>query len=167
MALKILNLNEGPSLQDREYLREVYSIVNSPDKEAAIKSLEEFVNRHPGYAPAYNNLGVLHYELGNIEQAKAFYEKAVELEGDNKEFLKNLADLYLVEEGRVEDALRLYIKVLEIDGEDVETYLILGNICANMGQIEDARFFYDKVLEIEPWNLTAMDNLDYLDELTK
>lgn len=167
MALSISNLNEGPSKQDSEYLREVYSIVNSPDKEAAIKSLEGFIQRHPEYAPAYNNLGVLHYELGDIEKARGFYQKAIELEGDNKEFLKNLADLYLVEEGKIEEALKLYIKVLEIDNEDVETYLILGNICASMGQFEDARFFYDKVLEIEPWNLTALDNLDYLDELVK
>ncbi len=168
MSLLINNTLNDQSPKEREYLSEVHSIVQAPDRrEDAIKALEAFIQRHPDFAPAYNNLGVIYYETGDREKALSFYKKAVELEGNNRDFLKNLADFYLAEEGRIEDALRLYIKALEVDNEDVEIYLILGNICAQMNNLDDARFFYDRALEIEPWNLNAMDNLDYLEEYQK
>lgn len=162
------NIVNNPNPDEQAYLNEIKPLIDSSNnKEEIIKSLESFIVKHPYYALAYNNLAVFYYESGLYEKALDNYKKAYELAPDNTAFIKNLADYYFVEVGDIENALKLYIKALEIDSEDVEVYLILGNICANIGKIEDARFFYDKVLEIEPWNLTAMDNLDYLDEINK
>jgi tetratricopeptide (TPR) repeat protein len=168
MTLKISSLigPEGPA--QKAYLEEIHPLIGSQDKRAeAINALEDFIKRYPNYATAYNNLGVMYYESGEKQKALSLYEKAVEIDDTNTAALKNLADFYLAEEGKLEEALKLYVKVLELNSEDIEVYLILGNICAQLGWLEDARLFFDKALEIEPWNLTALDNLDYLDEISK
>ncbi len=168
MALRISSLLNSQTPDEKAYLEEIHPLVNVPERRVeAINALEEFIKRFPNYATAYNNLAVLYYEAGQKEKALSLYEKAIEIDSTNPSTLKNLADFYLAEEGRLEDALRLYVKVLELNNEDIDVYLILGNICAQMGRAEDARFFFDKALEIEPWNLTALDNLDYLDEISK
>lgn len=128
----------------------------------AIAEAEKFLKTYPDYASAHNNLGVMYYDKGENEKALGHYEKAVELAPENTIFLKNLADFYYGEQLRSEDAMKIYLKLLKTNPEDVDTFLIVGNIAAFWGQLDHAKIFYNRVLEIEPWNLTAMDNLDYL-----
>ncbi|HON00529.1 MAG TPA: tetratricopeptide repeat protein, partial [Acidobacteriota bacterium] len=55
-------------------------------------ALEKLVESYPGYPPAYNDLGVLYGESGEVSKALAAYEKAVSLDPENATFRKNLAD---------------------------------------------------------------------------
>ncbi|MCX8026452.1 MAG: tetratricopeptide repeat protein [Thermodesulfovibrionales bacterium] len=151
---------------ERQYMTEIYErVLSNPQDEETIKALEDFITQYPQFHPAINNLAVIYQEKGDDEKALTLYERAVELDGNNINYLKNLADFYLVQYGRLEDALRLYVRILEIDNENIEVYLTLGNICAYIKRYDDAQFFYDKVLEIEPWNITAMDNIDLIEEI--
>jgi Flp pilus assembly protein TadD len=112
---------------------------------------------------AHNDLGVLHYNVGDKENALTHYEQAAQLEPDNITFKKNLADFYFVEQNRVEDALKLYVDVLTMQPEDAETLLITGHICVSLQKFDDAKVFYNRVLEIEPWNADARQNLEILE----
>lgn len=151
---------------EKVYMDEIYQrVTTNPQGDETITALEEFISKYPDFHPALNNLAVIYQEKGLDDKALQLFEKALELDKNNITYLKNLADFYLAQYGRFEDALNLYIRVLEIDNEDVDVYLIIGNICAYLKRYEDAQFFYDKVLEIEPWNLTAMDNLDLIEEI--
>lgn len=140
----------------------IHQLFKDGKKAEALMALEKFVEANPDYAVAQNNLGVLYFEIGDKEKALAHYQKAVELEPGNATFLKNLADYYYGEQGLIEEAMKIYLKLLSLNDEDVDTFLIIGNIAAVLGKKEDAAVFYNKVLEIEPWNLTAMDNLEAL-----
>ncbi|HIJ59886.1 MAG TPA: tetratricopeptide repeat protein [Nitrospirae bacterium] len=153
---------------DKDYISQVLPIINSSvNNDEKLKALDSFLQKHSNHAPTYNNIAVLYQENGDYEKALTYYKKAIELDPQNLVFIKNLADYYFIVESDLENAMKLYIKAIEIDAEDVEVYLIIGNICTLIGNYNDARFFYDKALEIEPWNLTAMDNLDWLDEINK
>ncbi|MFQ3573683.1 MAG: tetratricopeptide repeat protein [Thermodesulfovibrionales bacterium] len=153
-------------IAQKTYMQEVHErITTNPQDDETIRILEDFISRFPDFHPAINNLAIIYHEKGMEDKALQLFEKAVELDPNNAKYLKDLADFYLVQYGRLEDALRLYVKVLESDNEDVEVYLTLGNICAYIKRYDDAQFFYDKVLEIEPWNITAMDNLDLIEEI--
>ena len=111
---------------------------------------------------AHNDLGVLYYNHGDKEKALDHYEQAAQLEPQNPNFQKNLADFYFVEAGRVEDALQIYNNVLAVDPFEVEALMSMGMICEALKRPEDARHFYNRVLEAEPWNVDARNQLENL-----
>jgi tetratricopeptide (TPR) repeat protein len=144
-------------------VEELYSqaqvLSTAGDKTGAVQCLQQVIAQNPDHAAAYNDLGVIHYELGEKARALQFYEQAVRLNGDNPNFLKNLADYYYVEQGRAQDALTIYNRLLQADGEDVDCLIAAGAICAGLEKEEDARFFFERVLQIEPWHPQAGDAL--------
>lgn len=114
--------------------------------------LEELVHHYPDHALGYNDLGVLRYRLGDIEGARSAYERAVELQPNNSNFCKNLADLYFAELGRSDDAIRIYLDLFKRQPRDLEILVGLGQICTAVGRPDEAKTFYRRALEIEPWN---------------
>lgn len=154
---------QGVSGKSPEVLyEEIQNLMNNDSKKEAIGALGMFLAIYPGYALAYNDLGVLYYGEGEKEKALKHYEQAAQLDPQNPVFQKNLADFYYVEQGRVEDAMELYVKVLGANPTDIEVLLILGHICVSLKKLDDAKVFYNKILELEPWNLDAREMLDKL-----
>jgi len=144
--------------------QKVQDCLKTGNQEEAIEILNRIISLFPNHALAYNDLGVLHFRLGNKIKSLYFYQKAVQLDPDNPAFLKNLADLYLVELNEIEEALKIYLQVLRKDPSDLETLFALGHICIQLEKFEDARVFYNRILAIEPWNLSAQECLDSLPE---
>jgi tetratricopeptide (TPR) repeat protein len=140
----------------------VQSLVNNGRQAEAIRDLENLVKRYPDYALGHNDLGVLYFKNGEKVKAFRHYEQAVRLEPENATFQKNLADFYCIEMGELEQGLKIYLKVLEANPTDIETLLILGDICVSLGKKEHARVFYDRVLELAPWNVDAHEKLEML-----
>ena len=125
----------------------------------ARQALEEFVRSSPGHAAAHNDLGVLCYQTGRVQDAQAHYEEAVRLDPGNMTFQKNLAEYYSVAQGRNEDALRIFVDLLRENPRDAETLVSIGKICDMMGRTDDARDFFRNALEAEPWNQNAREML--------
>jgi len=142
--------------------KRIQGLVNDGRQKEAIRELEDLVERYPEYGLGHNDLGVLFYKEGEKEKAFRHYEQAARLEPENATFQKNLADFYCIEMGELEQGLKIYLKVLEANPTDIETLMILGDICVSLGKKEDARIFYDRVMELEPWNIDAGDKLDAL-----
>jgi glycosyltransferase involved in cell wall biosynthesis/Flp pilus assembly protein TadD len=147
----------------QEMYQEIQPLMAGNDPQAVIEALKDLLATYPDFALAHNDLGVLHYNAGDKENALIHYEKAAQLEPANITFKKNLADFWFVEQNRVEDALKLYVEVLARQPEDVETLLITGHICVSLQKFDDAKVFYKRVLEIEPWNADARQNLETLE----
>jgi GT2 family glycosyltransferase/Flp pilus assembly protein TadD len=156
------NMNPGGiGMENYEKMyQSIQPLLSSSNTEDAIAAVRNMVDLFPAFAQAHNDLGVLLYKQGEKEQALGHYEKAVQLDGANLTFKKNLADFYYVEQGRIEEALKLYVDVLAINPEDVETLLITGHICVGLQRLDDAEVFYNRVLEIEPWNADAQQLLE-------
>lgn len=129
----------------------------------AVFALEKLVESFPGYAPAYNDIGVLYTELGHPDKASAAYEKAVSLDPTNSIFLKNLADFYYVVMKQTEKAIHQYKKALSLNPRDTETLLTMGNVQMECGHYREAMSYYLSVLEIDPSNETAGKMFDVLD----
>ena len=134
-----------------------------PDREA-MEELKRKIDQFPQDAILHNDLGVLCYEAGEKEQALASYERAVALNPNEPNYLKNLADFYMMEQGRSEEAMKLYLQVLSLNAEDVEALNATGMICVSLGKLKDARYFYERVLEIQPWDEYASKALNDLPE---
>ncbi len=121
--------------------------------------LEELAGAIPGRAVVHNDLGVVCYNLGDLDAAQTAYENAHGLDPANAVFARNLADLCFTHLGRGDDAIRIYLDLHRRNPRDVETLVNLGHICAAVGRPEEARTFYRRVLEIEPWNSEARQAL--------
>ena len=160
MQEKISTNSSARKLKDRYLL--LLSEIDQEDLAGAIQKIENFIEMHPKHGQAHNDLGVLYYKKEYKAKVLACYLKAVEIEPENVNFRKNLADFLYVEEGRVEAALENYVEVLRIKPDDVETLLITGHICTALERYEDAMNFYHKVLNLETQNLDARQNLEAL-----
>lgn len=127
-----------------------------------IACLEGLTQQYPSFALAHNDLGVLYYQRGDKSRCVKNYKKAVAMDPKNPNFLKNLADFYLVEEGAIEKALEIYASVLKDHPEDIDALMVAGHICSAMGNGDSAKTFYQRVLDVEPWNPDAIERLDKL-----
>ena len=151
---------------DRDSLyRQAQSRAAAGELSGAITDLTTILEQEPENATLYNDIGVLNYEVGNMENALSCYEQAVRLEPDDTGFQKNLADFYMMEQGRAENAMQIYVKILEKDPQDLDCLLACGLLCICMKQPEDARIFFQRVLDIEPWNASAKQGLEQLDHV--
>jgi Flp pilus assembly protein TadD len=167
-ALQLIGRLEDNSQRDQGAMAPAPRILSdrttfaSESSRGGIDDLLEVLSHSPEDANALNDLGVMYFESGEKEKAQVCYEQAVKLQPDKPNFVKNLADYYLMEQGRIKDALKLYVHVLEKNPEDIDCLSCTGLICTVMGKLSDARLFYQRVLEIEPWNQTVREALEKL-----
>jgi tetratricopeptide (TPR) repeat protein len=126
--------------------------------------MEEAIAQEPNNAGLYYNLGVISAETGNREQAKSYYEKAIELDPTKENYYMNLAATVLSEEtplieemnslgsskadnarydqlkDKREAIYRATVphleKLLEINPENIDALKTLMNIYGNLGENE-------------------------------
>lgn len=127
--------------------------------------LEQIIADHPDFAKAHNDLGILYHQVGDIQEAQSHLVRAAELEPDNVQILKNLADFYHTELGDKSKALAAYEKILVNNPIDLVTLMICGHLCVSQHQFEQAKGYYTKIVEIEPWNAEAADYIHKIEEL--
>lgn len=155
-----LKHRNGISLTDVESLyQSAQAHAQNGEIEAAMGKLGEILKQNPDYALAHNDLGVLSYQIGEVQKAREYYEKAVSLEPANYTFMKNLAEYYLLVMGEIEKALELYVAILKGDPQDVEALMAAGRISEAFNNHEQARIFYEAVLDAKPWNIEASERL--------
>jgi len=157
----------SPDLEISKHYSEIEELVKNNKFADAVAILESLLETYPDRALLHNDLGVLHCKLGDPQKALFHYRRACTLEERNETFLRNLADLYLVEFKDTETALGYYLKVLKLNPTDTEVLSILGNICLSREQHTDALFFYRKVLEMDKNNAVAQEMIDICSEMEK
>ena len=86
----------------------------------------------------------------NLERAREWIQKAVDLEPDNGAFLDSLAWV-LHQQGRSAEGLPLQLRAIELVKEPDGTLQDhLGDIYLKMGRKDDARKAWQRSLEVEP-----------------
>ncbi len=156
--------DSGAKTPEERY-HEVKLLIDNGDLHRAIDALERLLENFPDFALAHSDLGVLHYNCGNKEQALHHYEKALQIEPENITFKKNLADYYLVELDRKEEALEIYLGLLNHHPNDLEMNLTAAHICVAIHKISKAKVLYKQVLIIDPEHEDARNNLHILDKI--
>jgi protein O-mannosyl-transferase len=110
---------------------------------------------------AENNLGIVYLRQGNVDQAIALLQAAVDLRPDNSPAHENLAKA-LLQKGKVSDALIHYRKLLELQPDNIEVHNIVGTVLIQQGRPMEAIDEWQKVLIIQPDNGNAMSNLAWV-----
>ncbi|MDA8744716.1 tetratricopeptide repeat protein [Rubripirellula amarantea] len=92
--------------------------------DGATQKFMSAINADETYGPAHNNLGLLHYEQGNLYQAVLAFEHAMEYMPSDPIVYYNLA-ITLEAAGKVHDAMDLYLQAVDMDPVNP---VFLGNL---------------------------------------
>jgi len=114
--------------------------------------------KNPDSWLGYYGLGVALVTKGQVDEAMAQYQKALEIDPNSFEAHDNLG-IALAQEGRVDEAMVQFQKTLKIDPNFAEAYRNLGTALVTKGQMNEAMAQFQKSLEIDPNSVEAHDNL--------
>ncbi len=116
------------------------------------------IARNPGCWMAYNNLGVVQFEKGNIDDAINKYGQALRLHANYPEAHYNLGSA-LLQQGKIDDAIQQCEKALELQPTDPDAHVVLGNAFLAKQDLGRAISQYQQALTLRPEDSNAHYNL--------
>jgi tetratricopeptide (TPR) repeat protein len=133
--------------------------------ESAVEAYARVVAIDPGYAAAWNNLGLLEHRIGHYERAGECYRKALEADEACCQAAFNLGSLH-EDLGDITSALVWYRRALEVQPDYADAHFNLAGALTRTGQKEAAARHWRRYLELDrgsPWAQIAQSHLDGLD----
>ena len=125
------------------------SLSNQRETLRAIQAYQKAIELNPTYIEAYNNLGIIYQETGDLDRALQVYQKATEINPQYEKAYNNMGILLLLK-GRLEEATEAFQKALSINPNNVESLINLGVLFRKQGQLDRGIEFYQKALVINP-----------------
>jgi protein O-mannosyl-transferase len=116
------------------------------------------IAKNPGCWMAYNNLGVVQFEKGNIDDAINKYEEALRLHANYPEAHYNLGSA-LLQQGKIDDAIQQCEKALQLQPTDPDAHVVLGNAFLAKQDLGRAISQYQHALTLRPEDSNAHYNL--------
>ena len=126
----------------------------------ATRELERAAVLRPGYAEAWNNLGLaLAPQPGRLPEAADAFRRALAARPRFGEAWNNLG-VALATQGQVEGALIAFSKATVVDPSSAEARNNLGLALAGQGRVREAAAEFRRALALNPEFLPARQNLD-------
>ena len=116
------------------------------------------IAKDPNSWMAYNNLGIVQVEKGDLDDAIAKYQRALELHPDYPEALYNLGRA-LLQRDKPDDAIQLCEQALRLQPNDPDAHVILGNAFMAQRDVDRAIHHYRQALAVRPDDSNAHYNL--------
>ena len=133
--------------------------------EAAVDAYERVVGIDPGYAAAWNNLGLLQHRMGRYERAQACYSKALEADDSCCQAAFNLGSLH-EDLSDLSTAIGWYRRALEMEPDYADAHFNLAGVLGKAGQPDAAALHWRRYLELDlgsPWARIARSHLEEAD----
>lgn len=111
----------------------------------ALDILKEIVETDPSFMPAWNNLSLAYYYVGDFQQAMATIEKTLELDNGNLHALCNLAVL-LSHHNQTAELITLLDMLKKVVPLHPENTYKLATTMGVLGQHDEAYFHYQRLL---------------------
>src|SRR5207302_2755636 len=105
------------------------------------------IAKNPDCWMAYNNLGVVQFEKGNIEDAIDKYQESLRLHPDYPEAHYNLGSA-LLQQGYADEAIRQCEEALKIQPNEPDAHIILGNAFMAKQVVDQAIAHYVQALRL-------------------
>lgn len=145
-------------------LDETKKIKISKDKEKEIRKIESVVRKvlrkigkPAGDVDLYLRLGCRAYAIGLVDPAIEWFEKALQIDPENIDALKNMG-LSLMEKGKYEEAIEFFDAVLDREDSDVEAWKNKGICLDEIERYDEAIRCYDMALSIDSEKIEIWNN---------
>ena len=122
----------------------------------AIDLLKKTTRLNPTDPVVFNDLGVVHQKIGELDSAQKYFKKAISIDHGYVSAYVNLADL-LVTQGKFKKAVVYLIKAKHINPNDTHTndslreaYIKLGIFFQSEGEFKEALLNFKKATDIDP-----------------
>ena len=106
----------------------------------------------------YNNLGVVQFEKGEVDDAIAKYESSLQLHPNYTEAHYNLAGALLLK-GAVDQAIEHCKQALQLQPNEPDALIILGNAFMAKQDVDQAIRFYSEAVALRPDDPNGHHNL--------
>ncbi len=116
--------------------------------------------RNPSCWMAHNNLGIVLFQKGEIDEAILHYRTTLQMEPDFWDADYNLGSALLTK-GEVDEAIAYCNRAVAIEPNDPDAQVALGNALVGKERIDDAIVHYEKALAIRPDYFTARYTLSH------
>lgn len=97
----------------------------------------------------YANLGELYMDQNDLEKAKDYFEKSIDIDPSNHALSYNVAEI-LFNSNKIDEAIHYYELSAKIKPDWPKSYLKLGYCYLNKGEIETALDYLYKFVELSP-----------------
>ncbi|MBI2527646.1 MAG: tetratricopeptide repeat protein [Candidatus Rokubacteria bacterium] len=116
--------------------------------EAAVDAYERVLAVDPGYAAAWNNLGLLQHRMGHYERAGQCYEAAFAADETCAQAAFNLGSLH-EDLGDVPASITWYRRALEMDPDYADAHFNLAGVLGKAGRAEAAVVHWRRYLDLD------------------
>ena len=129
-------------------------------------SLEELriaIEADPGYASAYNVLGLVHADLRENEQAQASFERALRISPTDADTNHNYA-WFLCQTDREEQSLRYFLAAVRnpLYTTPQKSYFLAATCAARKSKYQEAQDYYERAIKLDPNYAAAILGLSQL-----
>jgi len=131
----------------------------------AINCFEQALLENPCHCDALNNLGVISYQLEQLENAEKFLLKSVRLNRRSLTALINLSHLYL-KMNRFNDAAELFEEAASLDKDDPSVWFHLGLCYEQSNRNQEALQAYKRCNELGASEWPTAEKIQTLEKRT-
>lgn len=110
----------------------------------------------PGNSFTLNNVGVAYLKSGKLEDAEAYFRKALEVLPGFLTAQANLAKVYVLT-NRLTEALRIHEEILEVEPQNAVVLMNMALLYTQQKEFDRAEELLDRVIALEP-NAAAYNN---------
>lgn len=131
------------------------------DHNLAVQVLEAALRRDANNAQAASDLCAALSELGQLQEAVTYCQRAVDIAPQNGFYLGRLAHVMLLAD-QYEEALPVSLRAVEVSPNSTLAYRVLGDALAGVGDTEQAVRAYQQAVELDANNRRAIEGLNQL-----
>jgi putative PEP-CTERM system TPR-repeat lipoprotein len=147
----------GDNPQAELMLADLYA--KAGNNAVAMRTCDDILRRHPGFAPAYFEQGRILEKSGNKKDAVKKYRDALAVSANYVASLNNLAYLYADGYGSKSESVRLAETALALQPDNAGVMDTLGYALLKNGRLQEARKILEKAATLLPDNPTVKFHL--------
>ena len=155
----LLLLSRG--ILGNDQLTDSYDLYKNGELQKAYEVCKSLVEKDPNYAAAVFLLGRIYFALGDLDNAKVYLDKAIELERANTEFREVRTQMAafaskLTEASRLstnadyEGAKKLYLEIIKENPNFVDAYFQLALVNVRLNDLSGAAEYLRKAIAKRP-----------------